>query len=86
MLHAQGSFDPVEYVDVMFPGNSAGTFDVMTTDNAMIVWEHSGDPNNWYAEKGMRGVSGTIQIDMDCPRIAGHFLKRHMLIPRTQPG
>ena len=74
MLHTQGSFDPVDYVNVTFPGNSAGTFDVMTTDNAMIVWEHSGDPDNWYAEKGMRGVSGTIQIDScDGGNVFGSF-------------
>ena len=62
-LHAPGSFDPAEYADVTFPGSSAGTFDVMTTDDAWIVWSHLGDQSQWLAEKGLQGVSGTIQID-----------------------
>ena len=26
------------------------------------------------------------EVELGCPRIAGHFLKRHLLVPRTQPG
>ena len=25
-------------------------------------------------------------VGLDCPRTAGHFLKRHLQVPRTQPG
>jgi hypothetical protein len=31
-------------------------------------------------ERVLKGVS------VECPRIAGHFLKRQALVPRTQPG
>ena len=39
---------------------------------------------------GILAVGGAavmlLGIKLDCPRVAGHFLKRHLLVPRTQPG
>lgn len=63
MLHEEGGTDPVDYVNVQFPGSSPGQFDVTATDSALITWSNIASEHVWYARKDFKGVSGSIQID-----------------------
>ena len=73
-LHKWGGTDPVDFVYVEFPGSSPGQFDVTTTDFAVVAWSNYASGYAWYAEKGYKGVSGSIQIDScDGGNVFGSF-------------
>ena len=73
-LHEWGGTDPVDFVDVEFPGSSPGQFDLTTTDYASIAWSNYASGHFWYAQKGYKGVSGSIQIDScDGGKVFGSF-------------
>ena len=63
-LHAPGSTTPVGMVTIEFPGNSLGTFDPATEDNAVITWTDLGSGQEYFIEQGDQGVSGTIDITL----------------------
>jgi hypothetical protein len=43
--------------------------------------------NRSFLPNGGRGYDSSWEhVKMVCPRFAGHFLKRQVLVPRTQPG
>jgi hypothetical protein len=56
------SATPVGMIIIAFPGNSPGTFDCATEDNASIYYLDNASATAYYVMKGWQGVSGTINI------------------------
>ena len=55
-------------------------------DHTGLQWPFVPDPETLYRAVNCHVANNSLYKTLDCPRFAGHFLRRQLLALRTQPG